>query len=96
MNAPLMISVAGRLVERGHRVVRFNFRGTGKSGGQHEGGESEIHDVEAAIAIADALGLPVAIAGWSFGAAIALRWLAAHDSTIPYVGIAPAPRIPPR
>ena len=33
MNAPLMISVTGRLVDRGHRVVRFNFRGTGNSGG---------------------------------------------------------------
>ena len=31
--------------------------------------------------------LPLAIAGWSFGAATTLRWQAAAGSTLPYVGI---------
>jgi hypothetical protein len=91
MNAPLMIAVAGELVDRGHAVVRFNFRGTGASGGEHGYGETELNDVAAAIALAETKGLPTSIAGWSFGASTALQWLTATDSTIPYVGIAPPP-----
>ena len=34
MNAPLMIAVAGELVNKGHAVIRFNFRGIGASGGE--------------------------------------------------------------
>ncbi len=90
MNAPLMIGVAGRLVERGHSVLRFNFRGTGESSGEHDYGESEQRDVAAAIGYAESANLPLGLAGWSFGAATALRWLAVAGSTIPYVGIAPA------
>jgi uncharacterized protein len=90
MNAPLMIGVAGRLVERGHSVLRFNFRGTGASSGSHDYGEAEQQDVGAAVETAVLRGLPLGLAGWSFGAGTALRWLAAADSAIPYVGIAPA------
>ena len=90
MNAPLMIGVAGRLVERGHSVLRFNFRGTGESSGEHDYGEAEQRDVAAAIGHAESADLPLGLAGWSFGAATALRWLDAAGSTIPYVGIAPA------
>ncbi len=90
MNAPLMIAVAGQLVERGHSVLRFNFRGTGESSGTHDYGVAEQDDVAAAIHHAGAGELPLGLAGWSFGASTALSWLAAAGSTIPYVGIAPA------
>jgi alpha/beta superfamily hydrolase len=89
MNAPLMIAVTGQLVSRGHAVLRFNFRGTGESTGTHDYGESEQHDITAAIEVADAKGLPLGLAGWSFGAATALRWLATSDTKLPYAGIAP-------
>lgn len=92
MNAPLMISVANRLVERGHSVLRFNFRGTGSSSGNHDYGEDELKDVSAAMELARERGLPLGVSGWSFGAWTALRWLADADETIPYVGIAPATR----
>lgn len=100
MNAPLMIGVSSRLVDRGHRVLRFNFRGTGDSTGTHDEGRSEQHDIDAAIDHARATGLPVTIAGWSFGAATALQWLARRGETLPYAGIAPPPaslptRLPP-
>jgi uncharacterized protein len=90
MNAPLMIAVANRLVDRGHSVLRFNFRGTGASTGTHDYGEAELNDVTAAIDLARERGLPLGLAGWSFGAWTALRWLADSGETIPYVGIAPA------
>jgi alpha/beta superfamily hydrolase len=95
MNAPLMIAVTLRLVERGFSVLRFNFRGTGESTGAHDHGSAERIDVSAAIDAARAGGLPVGLAGWSFGAAVALSWLAENGETIPYVGIAPVPdRLP--
>jgi alpha/beta superfamily hydrolase len=90
MNAPLMISVANRLVERGHAVLRFNFRGTGSSTGSHDHGRTELNDVAAAIGVARERDLPLGICGWSFGAWAALRWLAEADEGMPYVGIAPA------
>ena len=90
MNAPLMIAVANRLVDRGHAVLRFNFRGTGSSSGDHDEGNGELHDVAAAMEVARDRGLPLGLAGWSFGAWTALRWLAESGETMPYVGIAPA------
>lgn len=90
MNAPLMIAVANRLVDRGHGVLRFNFRGTGSSTGSHDYGQAELHDLSAAMEFARGRDLPLGLAGWSFGAWTALRWLAEEDETMPYVGIAPA------
>jgi hypothetical protein len=91
MNAPLMIAVAAQLVENGHSVLRFNFRGTGASEGQHDYGRGELNDITAAFAFAETRELPVCLTGWSFGAAAALQWLTDSDSTVPYVGIAPPP-----
>ncbi len=95
MNAPLMIGVTQRLVERGHSVLRFNFRGTGESSGSHDYGDAEQDDVAAAIDHAGSGELPLGLAGWSFGAGTALRWLATAGSKIPYVGIAPAAEMLP-
>jgi alpha/beta superfamily hydrolase len=89
MMAPLMIAVAMRLVDRGLSVLRFNFRGTGNSGGAHDHGGSEQLDVGVAFARASETGLEVSLAGWSFGAATALRWLSGQETGVAYVGIAP-------
>ncbi len=89
MTAPLMHKVAKSLVAAGFAVLRFNFRGVGGSSGQWAGGEGEINDVAAAVALAAARELPLALTGWSFGAATALRWQARENDTTPYVGIAP-------
>jgi len=90
MMAPLMIGVTQKLVSRGHEVLRFNFRGVGESSGEYSGGEAELADVAAAMASARERSEQVGIAGWSFGAAVALNWLTLEQSTgAPYVGIAP-------
>ncbi len=91
MMAPLMVAVTSRLVERGFSVLRFNFRGIGASTGKHDFGGAELLDVGAAIEAARATGLSLHLSGWSFGAAMALRWLAAQSEPIPYSGIAPPP-----
>lgn len=92
MNAPLMRSLANRLADRGFRVLRFNFRGVGRSEGGWSGGEGEALDVAAAITFARAAhpDLRFGLAGWSFGAVMALRWQAEHQDDSPYAGVAPA------
>jgi uncharacterized protein len=60
-------------------VVRFNTRGTASERGRSEGefgeGETERHDVAAAIAWSVAAGLPrLWLLGWSFGTELVLRW----------------------
>lgn len=77
-------------------MVRFNFRGTGESTGEHQDGVGEIEDVDTAVAHARTLGDRVGIAGWSFGAAMALSWLASTNTAdMAYSGVAPPPdRLP--
>jgi alpha/beta superfamily hydrolase len=103
MSVPLLRTVAARLAGAGCPVLRFNFRGVGASGGSWSGGEAESEDVAAATAVAAAAFplLPLALAGWSFGAVAALRWQAHTGGTGPFAGIAPpvrsdlAPPLPP-
>ena len=59
--------------------------------GTHDGGIAEIDDVAAATAHAQARfpDLEFGVAGWSFGAAAALRWHTRDRSRLNYVGIAP-------
>lgn len=99
MRAPLMQAVARSLCMRGFAVLRFNFRGVGESTGTHDFGVGEVGDVAVAVDAAAAAHpeLPLGLAGWSFGAATALRFQARDRSQIPYVGIAPpvaSPRAP--
>ena len=54
-------------------VLRFNFRGAGRSQGQHHG-EAEVEDVMAGLDwLENAFNLPIVAAGFSFGAAMVLR-----------------------
>lgn len=91
MNSPLMIAITRVLVAHNHTVIRFNFRGVGESEGSHTQGELEIEDVAAAIRHAESFGHPLGIGGWSFGAWMALEWLASARSDLPYAGVAPPP-----
>jgi alpha/beta superfamily hydrolase len=91
MNAPLMVSLTDSLVARSFAVLRFNFRGVGESTGEHDLGHGEMDDVSAAVTAAARAhpALAIGIAGWSFGAATALRWQARDGNRLPWVGIAP-------
>jgi len=95
MTAPLMNGVTDGLTARGFAVLRFNFRGVGESGGHHDDGEGEVADVAAAVAAAEARHPRVSVCGWSFGAAMALRWMARSRRALPFVGIAPPPQLCP-
>jgi alpha/beta superfamily hydrolase len=74
----------------GCTALRFNFRGVEQSGGTHDEGRAEVLDVQAAVdaaAGARAAGEPLVLAGWSFGADMAL---ATPDERLAgWIGIAP-------
>ena len=58
----------------GYPVLRFNFRGTGLSQGEHDNGIGEVDDVRAALDWLDReFHLPLIFTGFSFGAAVGLR-----------------------
>ncbi len=56
-------------------VLRFDFRGVGSSDGESAGGSEEVADVLAAAAWIEERhpGVPLVLAGYSFGAVMALR-----------------------
>ncbi len=55
-------------------VLRFNFRGVGLSEGVHDYGPGELDDARAALDWLDTnLGLPILLAGFSFGSYIGMR-----------------------
>lgn len=97
MNAPLLTALKDELVARGWAVLRFNFRGIGSSEGVAGTGIEELKDARAALALAsnEWPGVPVAIAGWSFGAAVAVKVASGRRDLVACVAIAPAVRPKP-
>jgi len=78
MRNPLVAAIARACAQRAMYALRFNFRGVGASEGTWTGGIAEVDDLVAAVAHARdaAPGLPLAVAGYSFGAITTLRWIA--------------------
>jgi len=71
---PILWALRADLADRGFTVLAFNFRGTMGSAGTHGGGRTETRDVAAAIErIRTESDGPTFVAGWSFGANVALR-----------------------
>jgi alpha/beta superfamily hydrolase len=61
-------------IELGLPVLRFNFRGTGRSDGAHDLGRGEQDDVRAGLDwLHREFGVPLLAAGFSFGSNMALR-----------------------
>lgn len=71
-------------------TVRFNFRGVGQSAGEHDEARGEIDDLRAVVAQAQAWlpGLPLWLAGFSFGSYIAAE-LAVESAPAGLVTVAP-------
>jgi hypothetical protein len=75
MDNKVVQTLARAFVQLGYRAVRFNFRGVGASAGAWDEGRGEIDDALAVIAAqrAAAPGLPLALAGFSFGGYVAAQ-----------------------
>ena len=80
----VVVGLTNRLVRDGFAVMRFNFRGVGESEGSFDWGGGETDDADAAL---ETLSLReevdasrIGIAGYSFGAAVAMQ--SASDSTL--------------
>jgi uncharacterized protein len=72
----------------GFPVLRFNFRGTGLSQGEHNHGIGEVADVRTALDWLDSeFHLPLIFAGFSFGAAIGLRAACADSRVRATIGL---------
>jgi uncharacterized protein len=72
----------------GFPVLRFNFRGTGLSQGEHDGGVGEVEDVRTALDWLDReFGFPLIFAGFSFGAAVGLRAACADSRVEEVIGL---------
>jgi alpha/beta superfamily hydrolase len=83
--------LARSFVGQGLITLRFNFRGVNKSEGKFDDGRGELEDVLAAIDYLEAKypDLPLWLAGFSFGAAIALL-AASERKPAGLISIAPA------
>ncbi len=73
MHNKVVYRAAKTLQAFGITTLRFNFRGTGLSEGEHDDGHGEREDVRAALDWLDRrYALPILVAGFSFGAHVAL------------------------
>jgi len=75
MHNKVVFRIARAFQEAGFAALRFNFRGTGRSEGMHDHGHGEQDDVRAALDFMHSkyAEAELWLAGFSFGAAMALR-----------------------
>ncbi len=71
MDNKVVTTVARALVQRGWRVVRFDYRGVRQSAGAWDEGRGEVDDALAVIAAHRAPGEPLVLGGFSFGGYVA-------------------------
>ena len=91
MHTKMVFQGAKGLVRTGCAVLRFNFRGVGRSPGQFDEGRGEQDDFRAAVDFAAARypGVEIWAAGASFGSYVALTAGAADDRVCALIAVAP-------
>jgi len=93
MNNAIVVRLEQALVKVGWGVLKFNFRGTGNSGGESQGGAVEVNDVLAAVDFVRGQegekATPIYIVGYSFGAAVGLQACYRDTEIAGFVGVAP-------
>lgn len=91
MHNKVVHTLARAFVRLDFAALRFNFRGTEGSAGEYDNGVGELQDALAALAWlrAGSSGVPTWLAGFSFGAAIAIR-AAVESEPDGLISVAPA------
>lgn len=81
MHNKVVYRIARAFQDASFAVLRFNFRGTGRSEGEHDSGRGEQDDLRSVLDFVESK-YPAAeiwVAGFSFGAAMLLRAVACDD-----------------
>lgn len=93
MDNNVVMAIAQALQDMGYSTLRFNFRGVGRSEGQHADGVDETNDVRAAVEfVMENTGeeqSSVLLAGYSFGAWVSANALAGNTSVSQLILVAP-------
>jgi alpha/beta superfamily hydrolase len=81
--------IFNKLIENNISCLRFNFRGVGKSTGNHSDGTGELNDVKVCIdfLINEKNHEEIVICGYSYGAAIGCSAINYSDKIISYISI---------
>lgn len=89
MHNKVVYNTAKTLDALGIPVLRFNFRGAGLSEGEHDKGRGEQGDVQVALdyLYAQFPGIPLLLAGFSFGSVVGLRVGCRDARVIELIGI---------
>lgn len=92
MNNKVVYNIFHTFARRGFAVMRFNFRGVGRSQGTYDNGQGELSDAASALDWLQANNPNAAgcwIAGFSFGAWIAMQLLMRRPEISGFVSVAP-------
>jgi uncharacterized protein len=91
MHNKVVFAMAEAFYNLGCEVLRFNFRSVGMSAGSHDHGQGEVEDCLAAVQFLRRRypGVPCVIAGFSFGAWMAIEAVRADASLISVTAVAP-------
>jgi len=92
MNNKITYNLYHTLAEQGYSVLRFNFRGVGRSQGEYDNGEGELNDAAAALDWLQNMNPTnsgILVAGFSFGAWIGMQLLMRRPEIKKYISIAP-------
>jgi alpha/beta superfamily hydrolase len=95
MESPVVTELADACLGTGRASLRFNWRGVGASGGEVSG-EADVADADYAAALAfleESVTGPVVAAGYSFGAAAAVRAAAERPRVERLLLVAPPPAL---
>ncbi len=92
MDFPVSVQLFHLFMKRGFNVLRFNFRGVGRSQGEFDGGVGELADAATALDWLQATN-PAAsqcwVAGYSFGAWIGMQLLMRRPETDGFISVSP-------
>ena len=92
MNNPVTVQLYHLFMKRGFSVLRFNFRGVGRSQGEFDHGAGELSDAAAALDWAQTIHPDAKscwIAGFDFGAWVGMQLLMRRPEIEGFISIAP-------
>lgn len=93
MNNKVVYALYRAFSEQGYNTLRFNFRGVGRSEGSYDHGEGELNDAASALDWLQSVNPHASrcvVAGFSFGAWIAMQLLMRRPELDSFVAVSPS------